>query len=469
MQPDIRTIFGSQREEASILGSLDTKERLERVLRIDNYLRDEKNLQGLYEALYNDLRKPEVEVIATEVGIIQSQISYIKKNLHKWDRDHKVSTPLPLLGTRSYIRYEPKGVVLIMSPWNFPLNLSLVPLVYAIAAGNAVVLKPSEMSSHTSAYIRKMITELFRWNEVAVVEGDATVATKLLELPFDHIFFTGSPHVGKVIMSKAAEHLTSVTLELGGKSPAIIDETANIPQIARCLAWAKSINCGQTCVTPDYVIIHDSKKREFIEEFRSSITELYNSSGTGTEKSPDYCRIINHRHFKRVNSLYQDAIEKNAHLLTGGNFEEEELFISPTLLDNISEDMSIMQEEIFGPLLPVITYNDRSEVKDIIHRHPNPLMLYIASRDGKNIKFFMDGNPAGGTIINDYMLGYSNPNLPFGGINNSGMGKSLGFHCFMEFSNKRSVIHRKWGSLGLIYPPYNDRVLWMVKALYRWM
>ncbi|SFM31332.1 aldehyde dehydrogenase family protein [Methanolobus profundi] len=469
MQPDIRTIFGAQKEKVHRKGSLDAKERLERVLRIDSYLRDEKNLQDLYEALYNDLRKPEVEVIATEVGVIQAQISYIKKNLQKWDRDHRVSTPLPLLGTRSYIRYEPKGVVLIISPWNFPLNLSLVPLVYALAAGNAVILKPSEISSHTSAYIRKMITELFRWNEVAVVEGDATVATKLLELPFDHIFFTGSPRVGKIIMAKAAEHLTSVTLELGGKSPAIIDETADIPRIARRLAWAKSINCGQTCVTPDHVIIHDSKKKEFIEEFRSSITELYNRAGTGTEHSPDYCRIINPHHFQRLGSLYQDAIDKGAHLLTGGNFEEDDLFIAPTLLDNISEDMSIMQEEIFGPLLPVITYNDRSEVKDIIRRHPDPLMLYIASDDRKNIQYFMDGNPAGGTVINDYMLGYSNPNLPFGGVSNSGMGKSLGFHCFMEFSNKRSVIHRKWGSLDMIYPPYSDRVLWMVRSLYRWM
>jgi aldehyde dehydrogenase (NAD+) len=360
-------------------------------------------------------------------------------------------------------------VVLILSPWNFPLNLSLVPLVYAIAAGNAVVLKPSEISFHTSAYLKKMISELFRWNEVAVVEGDVSVATRLLEMPFNHIFFTGSSRVGKIVMGKAAEHLSSVTLELGGKSPAIIDDTANIQQIARRLAWAKSVNCGQTCVTPDYVIIHESKKREFIEEFRSSITELYNKSGCGTENSSDYCRIISKYHFMRLNSLYNDALEKGASLLTGGYFEEDDLFISPTLLDGISEEMNIMQEEIFGPLLPVLTYKDRLEVSEIISRHPDPLMLYIASREKKNIQYFMDGNPAGGTVINDYMLGYSNPNLPFGGVNNSGIGKSLGFHCFMEFSNKRSVIHRKWGSLDLIYPPYNNRVLWLVKNLYGWM
>jgi len=469
MQPDIQTIFRLQQNTAPILALTDAKERMERLLRIDNYLKDEEHLKELYKALYKDLRKPEVEVISTEVGVIQTQIAYLKKNLSRWVRDHKASTPLPLIGTRSYMRYEPRGVVLIMSPWNFPLNLSLVPLVYAIAAGNAVMLKPSEISSHTSAYIKKMMDGLFDWNEVAVIEGDASVAGELLELPFNHIFFTGSPRVGKIVMSKAAEHLSSVTLELGGKSPAIIDETANIPKMARRLAWAKSINCGQTCVTPDYLILHDSIKESFINEFESSLKEFYAPSDKGIDQSPDYCRIINDHHFQRLNSLYEDALEKGACVLTGGELDGTDRFIAPTILDNISEEMNIMQEEIFGPLLPVISYSDRSMVKNIIHRHPNPLMLYIASNDKNNIRYYMDGNPAGGTVINDYMLGYSNPNLPFGGVNNSGMGKSLGFHCFMEFSNKRSIIHRKWGSLSMIYPPYNDRVQWLVKMMYRWM
>ncbi|WMW23037.1 aldehyde dehydrogenase family protein [Methanolobus mangrovi] len=469
MQPDIKTIFRLQQNTAPILALTDAKERIERLLRIDNYLKDEKHLAELYKALYKDLRKPEVEVISTEVGVIQTQIAYLKKNLSNWARDHKASTPLPLIGTRSYLRYEPKGVVLIMSPWNFPLNLSLVPLVYAIAAGNAVMLKPSEISSHTSVYIKNMIEELFDWNEVAVIQGDASVASELLELPFNHIFFTGSPRVGKIVMAKAAEHLCSVTLELGGKSPAIIDETANIPKMAKRLAWAKSINCGQTCVTPDYLILHDSIKDSFINEFESSLKEFYAPSDKGIDQSPDYCRIINDHHFQRLNSLYEDALEKGACVLTGGELDGTDRFIAPTILDNISEEMSIMQEEIFGPLLPVISYSDRSMVKKIIHNHPNPLMLYIASNDKNNIRYYMDGNPAGGTVINDYMLGYSNPNLPFGGVNNSGMGKSLGFHCFMEFSNKRSIIHRKWGSLSMIYPPYNDRVQWLVKMMYRWM
>ena len=469
MQPDIETIFRIQKDNCSVLALTDAKERMERLLRIDNYLQDQDRLEELFKALYNDLRKPEVEAIATEVGVVQAQIAHLKKNLSKWCRNWKVPTPLPLIGTRSYIRYEAKGVVLIMSPWNFPFNLSLVPLVYAIAAGNSVILKPSEISSHTSAYIKKMIEDLFDWKEVAVVEGDASVASRLLELPFNHIFFTGSPGVGKIVMGKAAKHLTSVTLELGGKSPAIIDETANVPKIARRLAWAKSINCGQTCVTPDYLIIHKSIRKEFIEEFESAITEFYDTSGKGADNSPDYCRIINDNHFQRLKFLYDDALKKGASLISGGDFDVNDRFIAPTLLDNVSEEMDIMQEEIFGPLLPIITYNNRSEVNRFIRNNPNPLMLYIASSNRDNIRYFMDWNHAGGTVINDYMLGYSNPELPFGGNNNSGIGRSLGFNCFMEFSNKRSVIHRKWGSLGMIYPPYSDRVRRLIKLMYRWM
>ncbi|QLC49718.1 aldehyde dehydrogenase family protein [Methanolobus zinderi] len=469
MQPDIETVFRIQKENYPVLALTDAKERLERLLRVDSYLRDEGNLEELFEALYKDLRKPEVEVVSTEVGVVQSQIAYLKKNLKGWIRDHKVPTPLPLAGTKSHIRYEPKGVVLIMSPWNFPLNLSLVPLVHAIAAGNAVILKPSEISSHTSTFIKKMVGRLFDWKEVAVIEGDASVASRLLDMPFNHIFFTGSPRVGKIVMARAAEHLSSVTLELGGKSPAIVDETANVRKIARRLAWAKSINSGQTCVTPDYLIIHESVKELFLKELASSVKEFYDRHEEGMEHSPDYCRIISDHHFRRLKSLYEDALDKGACVLKGGTFDENDRFMEPTILDNVSEEMDIMQEEIFGPLLPVITYRNRSEVNQIISRNPNPLMLYIASGNKDNMRYFMDWNPSGGTVINDYMLGYSNPELPFGGNNNSGMGRSLGFHCFMEFSNKRSIIHRKWGSLGLIYPPYNERIKRLVQMMYRWV
>lgn len=469
MHHEIERVFSLQQKKWQQLASLEVSERIERLMRIDKYLRDEHHLLELYQAMFMDLHKPKVEVIATEVGIVQAQISYIKKHLSKWTRSRKVPTPLPLIGTRSFTKYEPKGVILIMSPWNFPLNLSLVPLVYAIAAGNAVMLKPSEISAHTSAFIKRMMDNLFPESEVAVFEGDASVASSLLEQPFNHIFFTGSPKVGKIVMTAAAKHLSGVTLELGGKSPAIIDETADISCIARRAAWAKSVNNGQTCITPDYLLIHESVSESFIREFGTAVKQLYDPEDKGINNSPDYCRIINDMHFKRLKSIYDDAISKGAHVSLGGDFDESDLFISPTLLERVNWDMDIMNEEIFGPLLPIITYRDRREAKDMIRRLPNPLTLYIASRDQGNIDYFTKSISAGGTVINDYMLGYTNPALPFGGINNSGLGKSLGLHCFAGFSNERSVIHRRWGSLSMVYPPYNDRILRLIKTLYRWM
>ncbi|MDK2911673.1 MAG: aldehyde dehydrogenase [Methanolobus sp.] len=469
MHEEIKRVFNLQQAEWPHLARLGTSERIERLMRIDRYLRDERNLTELYKAMYEDLHKPEVEVIATEVGVVQAQISHVKKNLANWMKPRKVPTPLALIGTSSRVMYEPRGVVLIMSPWNFPLNLSLVPLVYAIAAGNAVMLKPSEISAHTSAFIRRMMEELFHESEVAVFEGDATVASSLLEQPFNHIFFTGSPKVGKIVMTAAARHLSGVTLELGGKSPAIIDETADISRIARRAAWAKSVNNGQTCITPDYLLIHDSIREPFVREFGAAVQQLYDPEGCGIRHSSDYCRIVSDTHFKRLRSLYEDALSRGANVLLGGEFDGSDRFISPTLLGGITWDMDIMNEEIFGPLLPVITYTDRTEARDMIRRLPSPLTMYIASRDQGNIDFFMNSMSAGGTVINDYMLGYSNPALPFGGINNSGIGRSLGLHCFAGFSNERSVIHRRWGSLSMIHPPYNERVLKLIKTMYRWM
>jgi aldehyde dehydrogenase (NAD+) len=469
MHEEIKRVFNLQQAEWPHLARLGTSERIERLMRIDRYLRDERNLTELYKAMYEDLHKPEVEVIATEVGVVQAQISHVKKNLGNWMRPKKVPTPLALIGTSSRIMYEPRGVVLIMSPWNFPLNLSLVPLVYAIAAGNAVILKPSEISAHTSAFIKRMMDELFHESEVAVFEGDATVASSLLEQPFNHIFFTGSPKVGKIVMTAAARHLSGVTLELGGKSPAIIDETADISRIARRAAWAKSVNNGQTCITPDYLLIHESVFEPFVREFGAAVQQLYDPEGRGIRHSSDYCRIVSDTHFERLRSLYENALSRGASVLLGGEFDGSDRFISPTLLGGITWDMDIMNEEIFGPLLPVITYTDRTEARDMIRRLPSPLTMYIASRDQGNIDFFMNSMSAGGTVINDYMLGYSNPALPFGGINNSGIGRSLGLHCFAGFSNERSVIHRRWGSLSMIHPPYNERVLKLIKTMYRWM
>ncbi|AKB85673.1 aldehyde dehydrogenase family protein [Methanococcoides methylutens] len=466
---EIQQVFEIQKKNAPYLARANAEERLERIRRIENYLQDEERLSDLYKAMYADLHKPETEVIATEVGVVQAHINHVKRNLHKWMKDTKVPTPLPLIGTRSHIRYEPKGVVLIIAPWNFPFNLTLVPLIYAIAAGNAAILKPSEMAANTSAYISLMMYELFDESEVAVFEGNESVAQQLLDLPFNHVFFTGSPRVGKKVMSRAAEHLSSVTLELGGKSPAIVDETANVKKIAKNLAWAKFINNGQACIAPDYLIVHESARDGFVNEFGKAIEQLYDPSGEGIRNSSDYCRIINDHHYNRLLTLYNDACEKDARVLYGGDFDDSDLYIAPTLLENVSGDMKIMQEEIFGPLLPMITYRNREDVIPVIEQNPSPLILYIASENQGNIDYFMDSIPSGSTLTNDYMLSYSNPHLPFGGINSSGIGKSLGFHGFVGFSNERAVMQRKWGSMGMLYPPYSENIRKIFRTIYRWM
>jgi aldehyde dehydrogenase (NAD+) len=469
MDLDIERVFKLQQDYAPELARMNYRERVRLLLRIDDYLNNESHVAELCEAMHKDFRKHEVEVIATEIGVVQAQISHARKKLRNWMKPQNIKTPLPMVGTSSYIVHEPKGVVLIMSPWNYPFNLSFVPLVYAIASGNTAIIKPSEISVNTSAFIRKMIGELFDEREVAVFEGGPSVAQELLKKPFNHIFFTGSPQVGKIVMTAAAEHLASVTLELGGKSPAIVDKTANIRKAARGIAWSKLVNNGQTCLTPDYLILHESIQDEFIEEFKHAVEKFYNPDGNGIENSPDYCRIINDYHFQRLQSLYLDAIAKGATVLFGANFKDSEYFISPTLLGDVSDDMDIMKEEIFGPLLPFMTFSKRSDALDIILNRPKPLTLYIASKDSDNIDYFMKETSAGGTVINDYMLGYSNPYLPFGGVNDSGMGKSIGVHAFKAFSNERSVIRRNWGTLSMLYPPYNNRVRSLIQLLYRWM
>ncbi len=468
MTQDIQRLFELQKRQGFHCEPRSTRERIERLNRIDNYLHDRDNLARLCEAMHRDLGKPEAEVMATETGVVHSQIGHVKRSLGKWMKPQKVSRPLYMIGTRSFIHYEPKGVVLIISPWNYPLNLSIVPLIYAISAGNSVILKPSEVSECTSVYIREMIDELFDESEVAVVEGDASIAQELLKRPFNHIFFTGSPDIGKIIMGEASKNLSGVTLELGGKSPSIIDESADIEQIARRCAWAKFINGGQSCIAPDYLVLNCSVHEPFVDTFKRTIMRLYDPDGRGIQNSPDYCRIINNYHFKRLHSLYQDAIDKGASAVIGGDFDESDLYISPTLLVNVSGDMKIMQEEIFGPLLPVINYQNLNEACDIVLSRPSPLTLYIASKNRDNIDYLIKKTTAGGTVINDYMLGYSNPNLPFGGVNESGIGQSLGFHGFMTFSNPRSVIHRRWGTMSPIYPPYTDFTTRLIKTLYRW-
>lgn len=461
----IKAIFDRQLAHAPVQAQTTAKERLERIRRIEKYLRTPANVSRLEEALYRDFRKHPAEVQVSEVSVVFQQITHIKSQLRRWMKPLRVEQSIMLLGSAGYIHYEAKGVCLIIAPWNYPFNLAMIPLVYALAAGNTVMLKPSEISAHTSAYIQEMISELFPADEVAVVEGDAEAAGHLLDLPFNHIFFTGSPQIGKVVMAAAAKHLASVTLELGGKSPAVVDHTVNLNLEAEKCVWAKHLNNGQTCIAPDYLLVEESAKDAFVEGYQKAIDKLYNREGKGVQASPDLCRIISDRHVKRLSGLLEDALAKGATVLAGGQVDEADRFIAPTLLGNVTDDMRIMQEEIFGPIMPLATFTNPEEVVAAIRRRPKPLTMYIGSHRKDFVNYLLSNTSAGGTIINDYLLGFSNPNLPFGGVNNSGIGKSMGLHGFREFSNERGIVRRFLGDLRVIFPPFTKAKMRIVNIL----
>ena len=452
---DLQLVFQNLKSKARITSRTSVKERIDKLKKLEAYLRNPANITSLETALYADFKKHPVEVMSSEISAIIQQITHVKKNLSRWMADKVVDTPITLVGTSSWIKYESKGVCLILSPWNYPFNLSILPLIYAIAAGNTVLLKPSELAANTAHFINNMLSELYPQDEVTVLEGDASLASRLLSLPFNHIYFTGSPQIGKVVMAAAAQHLSSVTLELGGKSPAIIEKSAPISEAAEKCVWAKHFNNGQTCIAPDYLLVQESVVEEFTKAYQKSISAFYNPENKGIKNSPDYCRIINNRHFNRIKALFDDAISKGAKVLAGGEFDEAERFISPTLLGNVSHDMKIMDEEVFGPVMPMMTFKDINEVVEIIYEKPKPLSLYVASKNNAFITEIISKTSSGGTVINDYLLGYLNPELPFGGVNNSGIGKAMGFHSFVDFSNERGIVKRNFGTLSFIYPPYN--------------
>ena len=458
---EIRRIYELQSDPKNVLSLRNSshQDRIAKIKSIYNYILHEGNHKTIAEALYKDLRKSNEEVITTEMTPVILTIKEVCKKLKQWMKDEHVPSPITMVGMSSFIKYESKGNILIIGPWNYPFQLTIYPLVYAIAAGNTAIIKPSEFSSHTAKALSIMIKALFDENEVAVIEGGIPEATELLKLPFNHIHFTGSPKVGKIIMEAAAKNLTAVTLELGGKSPVIIDGTTNINSTAEKVCWGKTLNSGQTCIAPDFAIVHESAHQKFVEGFKIACNKFYNAENKGIDQSSDYGRIINDSNFDRVNELLEDAKEKGAKIEFGGKVEKEDKYIQPTLLTNVNKNMKVMQDEIFGPILPVITYKNKEEVVELLNTYPSPLALYIMSNKKEAIDYFLNNTVAGGTCINELMLTSVNPHLPFGGVNNSGVGKTGGKHSFMDFSNQRGVIKRKFGnSLKLIYPPFNKNI-----------
>jgi aldehyde dehydrogenase (NAD+) len=422
--------------------------------------------QDIIGALQKDLGKPELETELSEVYQIITDIKHAKHHLRQWMRKQSVSTPLSMLGSSSYYIYEPKGVCLIISPWNFPFNLTFGPLVSAIAAGNTAIIKPSEMTPHSSALMAKMVAAIFTEDEVALVEGEVEVSTELLKLPFNHIFFTGSPNIGKLVMAAAAKNLTSVTLELGGKSPTVIDRTANIDNAAKKIMWGKFMNAGQICVSPDYVLIEESIRTKFIKACKEALQQFYTEH---PENSQSYARIVSQKHFERLSDHIKNAKHLNATIDVGGQVDSDSKYIAPTIISNLNKEATVLHEEIFGPILPIITFKTTDEAIDYINSKERPLALYIYSKSKSNTKKIIQNTRAGGTCINNNVIQYANPNLPFGGTNNSGIGKSHGFFGFEAFSNKRAVVKQHtFGVTELLFPPYTNFKEKLARMTIKW-
>lgn len=422
----------------------------------------------LKEAMFNDFRKHASEVDLTDIYPAVSEIKHARSHLAAWMRPKPVNTPLALFGTSSYIKYEPKGVVLILSPWNLPVNLTFGPLVGAVAAGNCVMIKPSEHTPNTSAVMKKIVVETFDESEVAYFEGEVETASALLKLPFNHIFFTGSTEVGKIVMAAAVKHLASVTLELGGKSPTIVDETADLDKAAKRIALAKWVNNGQMCLSPDYLFVNEKVMDCFMEKIKENIKQFY---GENIADSPSYARVVNNKRFRVVKELLEDALSKGGKIVFGGNTDDAGDYIEPTVVTAVPEEAAIMKEEIFGPVLPVFPYTDLDKVIEKINSKEPPLGLYIYSKNKNNIKKIIGNTRAGGTCINQSAVHFYNSNLPFGGVNNSGIGKGHGFYGFEAFSNARGIL-KQWSpvaALDFIIPPYNNFKQKLIDLTIKWL
>lgn len=412
----------------------------------------------ILEGLRIDLGKPYFEGYATEVGYVLDSISYMRKNLKKWAKDKKVKTPGHQPAAKSFIRYEPYGAVLIIGPFNYPFQLIMEPMIGAIAAGNTVVLKPSHHTMRSEAVIKKIIEEVFEDGYVNVVTGGRETTSELINSRFDYIFFTGSVAVGKVVMKAAANNLIPVTLELGGKSPVIVHKDANLDKAAKRIMWGKYINSGQTCIAPDYVYAHNSIKGKLLEKMKKNLLEFY---GQNARDSEDYGKMINTRQFDRLVALIDST-----KVFYGGNYDREMLYIEPTILDNVTWDDRVMEDEIFGPILPVLGYDDIDEVVEIINSKPKPLAFYVFSENKGIQNMTIDQISFGGGCINDTVSHVATPYMPFGGVGNSGLGAYHGKYSFYTFSHSKSIMKKSTiFDLELIFPPYKNRLNIVKKIL----
>ena len=415
----------------------------------------------IIQALYDDFKKPAFEAVLTETSYVIVELKNTIKNLKNWAKPKRVFPSLLNFPSRDYIYKEPYGKVLILAPWNYPFQLALCPLISAVAAGNQVVVKPSELTPKTSEIIVKIIGKVFDKNHVKVVEGGIEVAQQLLSERWDYIFFTGSVAVGKIVAKAAAENLTPVTLELGGKNPCIIDETANLKLAAKRIVWGKFVNAGQTCIAPDYILIQKNMKNHFVGYLKEEITKAY---GENPAKSPDFARIINTKNWQRL----VDMIEPEK-VIFGGQSDRSDCYIAPTLLEETSVESPIMQEEIFGPLLPILAYENEADIDAIIAKYEKPLALYIFTENPYFYRRIIQNHSFGGGCINDTLIHFANKRLPFGGVGHSGIGAYHGNLSFDTFSHTKSIVKKaNWLDLPMRYAPYKDR-LPNIRKILRWL
>lgn len=407
--------------------------------------------QEIMDALYMDLNKSNFEAYATEIGIVKEEIRYTLKNLRKWAAPKRVPTPITQFPSKSFIYPEPYGIVLIMSPWNYPFQLTIAPLVGAICAGNCAVVKPSAYSPHTTKVMAEMLRELFQEKYIAVVEGGRQENQALLNEKFDYIFFTGSVNVGKYVMEKASAHLTPVSLELGGKSPCIVDETADLKLAAKRIVWGKFLNSGQTCVAPDYILVQNSVKDKLVRYMEKYIRKMF---GKDPMQNPDYPKMINEKHFNRVLGLTE-----RAHIVCGGGSDVDMLKIEPTVLDQVTWESPVMQEEIFGPLLPVLTFYDIEEAIQMVNARPRPLALYYFTKDKQREAMMLKQVSYGGGCINDTIVHLATSHMPFGGVGNSGMGGYHGKDSFDTFTHKKSIMKKSvLLDIPIRYAPFKNKL-----------
>lgn len=455
---DIEIIFKKQKKFFSTGKTIDINYRIQNLKKLKNIIKD--NEDKILEALKKDLGKSGFEAYATEIGIVYNDINFHIKNIRKWAKAEKRKSPIIYYPSKSYVYKEPYGVTLIIGPFNYPFQLVISPLIGAISAGNTAIIKPSENTKNISLLLEKIINENFNESYLKVVNplGGKEVVSTLLDLPFDYIFFTGSVKVGKIVLERSAKHLTPVTLELGGKSPCIVDEDAKLNLAAKRIVWGKFLNAGQTCVAPDYLCVHKSVAEKLL---KLMVDEIHKQFGDNIRLSEDYPRIVNKSSLERLMSYLMDG-----KIYFGGNIDKDDLYMEPTIITKPKLESPLMTDEIFGPVLPVLVYEDLSKVVEFINNREKPLALYYFSENKKKIKYILRATASGGVTINDTIIHVANSNLPFGGVGNSGVGKYHGRESFETFTHNRAVMHRgTFAEFNVRFAPYKNKLKLVKKIM----